>query len=92
MDCMSRVSKSHQQFSYPKDSGEVTLVPTIADAAPDKDGQFVIAGFNGHGMPVIHLAAKRLVEMIVVGKTFGKTEIPSLYETTKKRLSAKAAV
>lgn len=58
---------------------------------PEKEGQFIIAGFNGHGMPVIHLAAQGLAEMIVAGKMFGETEIPSLYETTKERLGLKAA-
>lgn len=59
---------------------------------PGKEGQYIIAGFNGHGMPVIHLAAEGLVEMIVAGKTFGELGIPRLFETTKERLAFKAVV
>ncbi|KUJ17115.1 FAD dependent oxidoreductase [Mollisia scopiformis] len=58
-------------------------------AVPGKEGQFIIAGFNGHGMPVIHLSSKGLVEMIVEGKKFEETRIPKLYEATKERLGVK---
>ena len=43
-------------------------------------------------MPVIHLSAKGLVEMMVEGKKFGETGIPRLYETTVERLSVKVVV
>jgi len=55
-------------------------------SVPGKKGQFIIAGFNGHGMPLIHLGAKGLVGMLIAGKTFGETGVPSLFETTKERL------
>ncbi|KAF8861332.1 FAD dependent oxidoreductase [Acephala macrosclerotiorum] len=57
---------------------------------PGKEGMFIIAGFNGHGMPVIHLSAKGLVEMMVEGKGFKETGVPRLFETTRERLEVKA--
>jgi len=55
-------------------------------AVPEKDGQFIAAGFNGHGMPVIFLAAKGLAKMLLTGNTFAEVGLPKLYETSKKRL------
>ncbi|KAI1337497.1 FAD dependent oxidoreductase-domain-containing protein [Xylariaceae sp. FL0016] len=53
---------------------------------PSKPGQTILAGFNGHGMPVIWLAAKGLAEMIAGGKTFEEARLPRLFKTTKERL------
>lgn len=53
---------------------------------PGKPGQMVIAGFNGHGMPLILLAAKAVVEMMQEGKTFEETGAPSLFKITQERL------
>lgn len=54
---------------------------------PDRPGQMVIAGFNGHGMPVIWLTAKGIADMIVKNKPFEDVDIPKLYRTTKERLA-----
>lgn len=53
---------------------------------PGKKDQFVIAGFNGHGMPVIWLSAKALAQIIVENVPFEKTELPRLFQTTQFRL------
>ncbi|GAM82377.1 hypothetical protein ANO11243_003560 [Dothideomycetidae sp. 11243] len=65
---------------------------------PDKEGQYIAAGFNGHGMPVIWLATKGLVAMVVsdMRRTSGAADVPRkefkdiglprLYETTKERI------
>ncbi|ORY58576.1 FAD dependent oxidoreductase superfamily [Pseudomassariella vexata] len=53
---------------------------------PGKEGQLIISGFNGHGMPIIWLAAKGLAEMIVRGKGFEETGMPLLLKTTKERI------
>ncbi|KAH9908950.1 FAD dependent oxidoreductase superfamily [Xylariomycetidae sp. FL2044] len=53
---------------------------------PGKPGQTILAGFNGHGMPVVWLAAKGLAEMIAHGKSFEEVGIPKLYKTTQERL------
>lgn len=53
---------------------------------PNRPNQYVLAGFNGHGMPVIFLAAKGVAEMIRHGKTFEQTGLPRVYRTTEERL------
>ncbi|ESZ89547.1 FAD dependent oxidoreductase superfamily [Sclerotinia borealis F-4128] len=57
---------------------------------PEKSGQFIIAGFNGHGMPVIWLAAKGLAEMLKTGKAFEEVRVPMplprLFKTTQERI------
>jgi glycine/D-amino acid oxidase-like deaminating enzyme len=57
-------------------------------SVPKQINQFVIAGFNGHGMPVIWLAAKGLAEMISEDKEFEQvaTKMPNLLKTTEERL------
>lgn len=58
-------------------------------AVPNKPSQFLIAGFNGHGMPVIHLASKGVAAMVRDGKSFEETGIPRIFKTTEDRLSDK---
>jgi glycine/D-amino acid oxidase-like deaminating enzyme len=55
-------------------------------AVPDKRGQFILAGFNGHGMPVIFLAAKELAKMIAQDLSFEQTSLPRLFKTTQHRI------
>jgi glycine/D-amino acid oxidase-like deaminating enzyme len=54
---------------------------------PDRPGQLIIAGFNGHGMPVIFLGAKGLAKMINEGVPFEETGLPRLFETSKERIA-----
>lgn len=53
---------------------------------PAKPNQYIVAGFNGHGMPIIFLAAKGVAEMIRNDKTFEQTGLPRVYRTTEERL------
>jgi glycine/D-amino acid oxidase-like deaminating enzyme len=53
---------------------------------PNKPGQFIIAGFNGHGMPQILLSSKGLARMVWDGVGFAETGIPRLFETTRERV------
>ena len=53
---------------------------------PGKEGQFILAGFNGHGMPVIWLAAKELAKMVVTGTSFEDTKMPRLFQTSQYRI------
>ena len=55
-------------------------------AIPNREGQFIIAGFNGHGMPVIWLPAKELAKMVIQGVLFGETSMPLLFQTTQFRI------
>jgi glycine/D-amino acid oxidase-like deaminating enzyme len=53
---------------------------------PERNGVFILAGFNGHGMPVVFLTAKGVAEMVVLEKSYQETKLPSLYKTSKERL------
>lgn len=62
-------------------------MPYVGDV-PDKPGQMVLAGFSGHGMPLILLTAKAIAEMIRTGKTFEETGVPSVFKATKERIES----
>lgn len=53
---------------------------------PEREGQFVVAGFNGHGMPVIFLGAEGVAKMVGDDVTFEETGLPSLFKTSKERM------
>lgn len=55
---------------------------------PGKPGQYICAGFNGHGMPVIFLAARGLAEMMQTGADFEQPNLPRIFKTTAERLQA----
>ncbi|EPQ66820.1 BgtA-20692 [Blumeria graminis f. sp. tritici] len=55
---------------------------------PDREGCFIEAGFEGHGMPVIWLVARGIAEMITTGKKYEEVRIPRIYRTTKERLQS----
>lgn len=61
------------------------LMPHVG-TVPDKDGLYICAGFNGHGMPSIFLSSKGLAKMIKDGCSFEQTGVPAPYETTRARL------
>ncbi|KAB8264075.1 phosphoenolpyruvate phosphomutase-domain-containing protein [Aspergillus pseudonomiae] len=54
---------------------------------PGKPGQYICAGFDGHGMPVIFLSAKGLTDMIHHGKSFEDVHLPRLYNSTAVRIT-----
>lgn len=54
---------------------------------PYKEGEYIIAGFNGHGMPVIWLAARELARMITRGISFEDTSMPRLFKTSAQRIN-----
>lgn len=50
---------------------------------PKKPNQYILAGFVGHGIPIIFLAAKGLAEMIRNDETTSEqTGLPRVYKTT----------
>lgn len=61
-------------------------------AVPSRPGQFILAGFNGHGMPVIWLGAKGLAKIIVADREsaetlpFSETGVPRLFQTSQVRI------
>jgi glycine/D-amino acid oxidase-like deaminating enzyme len=55
---------------------------------PYRSGQYVCAGFTGHGMPQTFLAAEAIASMIVHGKSFEDTELPGLFNISPDRLES----
>ncbi|KAH8602224.1 FAD dependent oxidoreductase [Bisporella sp. PMI_857] len=60
-------------------------LPHVGDV-PGRPGQIIIAGFNGHGMPIIWLAAKGVAEMIIKDKPFDDVGLPHIMKTSAERL------
>ncbi|KXT10681.1 hypothetical protein AC579_4775 [Pseudocercospora musae] len=58
-------------------------------AMPKKPGQYIIAGFSGHGMPLIHLSSKAMAEMVGLNKSFEETDLPPVFKPTTERLSSR---
>lgn len=61
-------------------------------AVPGKAGQFICAGFSGHGMPQIFLSAKAVAEMALEGKGVEEVDLPKLYRASQARLDSKMNV
>ncbi|CAH0043795.1 unnamed protein product [Clonostachys solani] len=59
---------------------------------PEKPGQFIIAGFTGHGMPQILLSTKGLAAMVRDGVSFENSGLPRIFKTTKARISTKRSL
>ncbi|KAJ5123934.1 uncharacterized protein N7515_007759 [Penicillium bovifimosum] len=53
---------------------------------PGKPGQFIAAGFNGHGMPVAFLSGKAVADMAQTSVAFEDTGLPRLFKTSEARL------
>ncbi|KAG9243253.1 FAD dependent oxidoreductase-like protein superfamily [Calycina marina] len=62
-------------------------LPHVGDV-PERLNQMILAGFNGHGMPVIWLAAKGVAEMIRKGTAFEDVGLPKIMKTTMDRILA----
>lgn len=55
---------------------------------PKSHGQYICAGFSGHGMPQTFLAAEAIASMLVEGRAIEETGLPSLFHVTAERLSS----
>lgn len=53
---------------------------------PGRPGQFIVAGFTGHGMPQAYLSGKGVAAMVSEGIPFAESGIPRLFETTQARV------
>jgi glycine/D-amino acid oxidase-like deaminating enzyme len=51
---------------------------------PEKPGQYICAGFTGHGMPQIFLSAKAVASMVITGNS-EDVDLPVPYRTTLER-------
>nr|XP_036578591.1 FAD dependent oxidoreductase superfamily protein [Colletotrichum truncatum]KAF6785886.1 FAD dependent oxidoreductase superfamily protein [Colletotrichum truncatum] len=61
------------------------LLPHVG-AVPSKPGQYIAAGFNGHGMAFILLTAKGLARIVRDRVPFSQSGVPRLFETSEERL------
>ncbi|KAK5105867.1 hypothetical protein LTR62_001954 [Meristemomyces frigidus] len=52
-----------------------------------KPGQYVCAGFTGHGMPQIFLSAKAIATMVTTGASAVEVDLPLPYHTSPARWS-----
>ncbi|KXJ85425.1 FAD dependent oxidoreductase [Microdochium bolleyi] len=56
---------------------------------PGKPGQLIMAGFTGHGMPLIYLTARAVVAMMRDDNvTFEDTDVPSPFKASQERLDS----
>ena len=63
-------------------------VPHVGEV-PGAPGQYICAGFSGHGMPQIFGASKGLAQMVVDDVSFEKTGLPAVFKETQARLDSK---
>ncbi|EMR69616.1 putative fad dependent oxidoreductase superfamily protein [Eutypa lata UCREL1] len=54
---------------------------------PDKPGQYIIAGFSGHGMPEILLSSKGVAAMVRNGISFEESGLPQIFKTSTERIT-----
>ncbi|TVY84362.1 Gamma-glutamylputrescine oxidoreductase [Lachnellula suecica] len=62
-------------------------LPSVGEV-PGREGCFIAAGFEGHGMPLIWLTMQGIVGMLG-GKKYEEVRLPSMFKTTKERLESK---
>ncbi|KAL5341633.1 FAD dependent oxidoreductase [Aspergillus crustosus] len=63
------------------------FMPYVGDV-PGKPNQMILAGFSGHGMPLILLSAKAIVQMVRRGLAFEETGVPEIFRATEERLQS----
>jgi glycine/D-amino acid oxidase-like deaminating enzyme len=56
---------------------------------PGQQDKYIIAGFTGHGMPQIFLAAEGVAKMLLKEVEFKQTGLPRLFESTAARLKSR---
>lgn len=62
--------------------------PYVGDI-PGRQGQYICAGFSGHGMPQVFLSAKAVASMIADGTKLEDADLPRLYRSTQDRFDSK---
>lgn len=53
---------------------------------PGQKNHFILAGYNGGGMPIIFLAAKGIAKMIKEDVPFEESGLPRIFKCTEARL------
>ncbi|KAH3663405.1 hypothetical protein OGAPHI_005395 [Ogataea philodendri] len=64
----------------------VDSLPWIGEV-PDQKNKYVLAGFNGHGMPRAFLSAKAISKAVLQNCSITDTEIPRSFILTEERLT-----
>lgn len=82
------MAKSLPLTTIPVMGYSADFMPHIG-AVPGKPGQFIIAGFSGHGMPEILLSSKAVAAMVHNDISFEATGLPRMFKTTERRLASK---
>ncbi|PYH93383.1 FAD dependent oxidoreductase superfamily [Aspergillus ellipticus CBS 707.79] len=89
-----RHGPSLYDYLIPRPDGSIVVggaksdfMPYVGEV-PEKPNQVIMAGFSGHGMPLILLCAKALAQMVKDGGAFEDTNIPSVFKVTKERLDS----
>ncbi|KAF7524690.1 hypothetical protein G7054_g11341 [Neopestalotiopsis clavispora] len=62
-------------------------VPHVGQV-PDTHSQWILAGFNGGGMPLIFTAARGVADMVCNGTSFAEAGILPMFQTTAERLES----
>ena len=55
---------------------------------PGEENAFILAGFNGHGMPLIFQSAKGVSDMITQDIGYEQSKLPRTFKTTVERLGS----
>ena len=82
----------HSQVALPETNIKAVMgyssdgLPHVGQV-PGQDGQYILAGFTGHGMPQIFHAAEGVAKMIVAGVEYEDTGLPRLFKSTSTRLN-----
>lgn len=63
-------------------------VPHVGQV-PGTENQWILAGFNGGGMPLIFTSARGVADMVCNSVSFQETGILEMFETTAERLDKK---
>lgn len=85
-----RVTRPHADQGCAVMGYSSDFVPHIGEV-PDRPGQFILAGFSGHGMPEILLSSKAVAAMVRDGLSFEETVLPPMFKTTAQRVINKAS-
>jgi len=75
-------NKTCSVMGYSSDS-----MPYVGEI-PSKPNQFIVAGFSGHGMPLILKTTKGIADMILKDIPFENTGVPRLFKITKERMAS----
>jgi glycine/D-amino acid oxidase-like deaminating enzyme len=87
-ECMISLTYANASLTRPPSSvmGHSSDGLPHIGAVPGEKEQFILAGFTGHGMPQIFLAAEGIAKMVVDGMAFEETGLPRLFKTSQSRI------